>query len=323
MKDCRAGKVAITFLGVACLALVWSQAAFAQVKLEYKFSEGKKLSYKITSKKHQSLTFMGMEVESDEDRTSVESFTVGKRRGDSSLPITRKVESLRVQMTLPGGIQLTYDTTDPNSRIDVPGFTFLGDVFKLAGEVAYTVVLDDHNKVKTVEGAEKLKEKIEKLDPKTQDMIRNEYEADTLKRSFEQAISVLPDILARPGEPWERTQIIDTDRGQSLNFRKKYEYLGTEKKGDKTLDRISIKVLEVKNETKSDSNLPLKTGKSELKVESSEGRILFDRDLGRPVSVREKVRIKGNINYSANGMDIPTAVNLSIETNVELQPEAK
>ena len=37
---------------------------------------------------------------------------------------------------------------------------------------AYTIVLDDHNKVKAVEGAEKLKEKIVKLDPRTQELVR-------------------------------------------------------------------------------------------------------------------------------------------------------
>jgi hypothetical protein len=323
MKVCRACKVAMAFLGVAYLALVWSQAAQAQVKLEYKFPEGKKLTYKMTSKRHQSLTFMGMEIESGEDRSLVESLTIGKRRGDRALPIARKVESLRVEISLPGGNILTYDTTNPNSKIDAKGFTFLGDVYKLAGEVAYTVVLDDHNKVKAVEGTEKLREKIEKLDPKTQDMIRTEYEADTFKRSFDQALQILPDVLARPGEPWERTQIVEADRGQTLSFRRKYEYVGTEKKGDKTLDKISSKVLEVKNNMDSNSNLPLKVVKSELKVESSEGKILFDRNEGHLVSSTEKVRIKGNITYSANGMDIPSTVDLNIETNVELQPAAK
>ena len=55
----------------------------------------------------------------------------------------------------------------------------------------------------------------------------------------------LPDVLARPGEPWERTETLSTG-GQEFGFRKKYEYAGTEKKGDKTLDKITSKVLEVK-----------------------------------------------------------------------------
>jgi Family of unknown function (DUF6263) len=323
MKVYRAGKVAMAFLGVAYLALVWSQAAQAQVKLEHKFPEGKKLTYKTTAKKHQTLTLMGMEIESGEDRSMVTSITTGKRRGDSALPVERKVESLRVDLSLPGGIKGSYDTTDPKAKIDIPGLAFLDDLFKLEGEVAYTVVLDDHNKVKAIEGTEKLKEKIEKLDPKSQAMVRNEFEADTFKRSFEQELQILPDVLARPGEPWERTQIFEGDDGQTISFRKKFEYLGTAQKGDKMLDKISSKVLEVKCSTDPNSNLDLKIVKSDLKAESSEGTILFDREAGHVVSNKEKVRIKGNITFSAKGMDVPAALDMKIETNVELQPTAK
>ena len=62
-------------------------------------------------------------------------------------------------------------------------------------------------------------------------------------------------MLARPGESWERTQVIEIGGGQTLSFRKKFEYKGTEKKGDKELDKIATKVLEVKYNTEPDSNL--------------------------------------------------------------------
>jgi hypothetical protein len=315
----RAGKVPKAFLGVGCLVLMWSQTAQAQVKLEHKFPEGKKLAYKTTYNTHQTLTLMGMEIESSEDRSIVTSIRTGKRRGDLALPVERKVESLRVDLSLPGGIRASYDTSNPNAKIDVKGLAFLDDVFKLEAAIAYTVVLDDHNKVKAIEGTEKLKEMVEKLDPKSQAMVRNEFEANTFKRSFEQDLQILPDVLARPGEPWERTQVVETDNGQAMSFRKKFEYLGTLQKGDKLLDKIGSKVLEVKYTTDANSNLDLKIVKSELKAESSEGTILFDREAGHLVSSTEKVRIKGKITLSAKGMDVPADLDVNIETNVELQ----
>jgi hypothetical protein len=323
MRNCRGGQVGLAFLGVACLALVWTQAVQAQVKLEHKYPEGEKLTYKTTSKTHQTLTLMGMEIETTDDRSMMVSRTTGKRRGDSTLPVERKVESLRAELSLPGGVTLKYDTTDPNAKIDNPGLAFLGDIFKLAGEVVYTIVLDDHNKVKAIEGTEKLQEKTEKLDPQARDLIRSTFESDKLKKSFEQESQILPDVLARQGEPWERTQVVEIGGGQTLTFRKKYEYLGTEKKGDKTLDKIGNKVLEVKYNIDADSNLPLKAVKSNLKADSSEGVILFDREAGHVVSSRDKVRIKGDMTFSANGMDLPATLDLSIESEVELQPSAK
>ena len=283
----------MAFLGIACLTLVWSQAAQAQVKLEHKYTEGQKLTYKTTSKTHQTLTLMGMEIESSEERSMVTSLTTGKRRSDSTLPVERKVESLRMELSLPGGMNLNFDTADPNAKIEVRALLFWAILFKLAGEVAYTVVLDDHNKVKAIEGTEKLKEKVEKLDPQAHELMTKQFESEKLKRSFEQESQILPDVLARPGEPWERTQIIETGGGQTLSFRKKFEYKGTEKKGDKTLDKIATKVLEVKYNTDPDSNLPLKPIKSDLKPESSEGTILFDREGGHVVSSKEKVRNQG------------------------------
>jgi Family of unknown function (DUF6263) len=323
MKVRRAGQVGVTVLGVACCVLVWSQSAQAQVKLEHKYTEGRKLTYKTTSKTHQTLTLMGMEIETSEERSMITSMTTGKRRADSTLPVERKVESLRTEMSLPGGMNLKFDTADPNAKIDAPGLAFLGDLFKLAGEVVYTVVLDDHNKVKAIEGTEKLKEKAEKLEGPAKDLMSKQFDSEKLKRGFEQESQILPDVLTRPGETWERTQVAEIGGGQTLSFRKKFEYTGTEKKGDKKLDKISSKIVEVKYQTDPDSNLPLKPVKSDLKPESSTGTILFDREEGHVVSSTDKVRIKGDITFSANGQEIPSTLDLTIETTVDLQPASK
>jgi hypothetical protein len=201
-----------------CLSFCWLGTAHAQVKLEHKFREGNKLTYKTTSKTHQELTLMGMEIPTGEDRTMVSSLSVGQRRADSSLPVERKVESLRLTISLPGGNNLNYDSSDPNVKIDNPDLAFLGGLFKLASEVVYTIVLDGQNKVKAIEGTERLQEKADKLDPMARDLIRAQFESDKLKRAFEQELHVLPDVLARPGEPWERTEILEIGGGQTLTF---------------------------------------------------------------------------------------------------------
>ena len=288
MYVCRGRKGLAVAVGVACLALCWSGTAQAQVKLEHKFPEGKKLTYKTTSKTHQVLTLAGMQIESEEDRTVVSSLTAGKRRTDSNTPVERKTESFRAQISLPGGINLTYDSNDPNAKIDNPPLAFLGDLFKLASEVVYTVVLDDQNKVKAIEGTEKLQEKADKLDATARDLIRSQFESDKLKRSFEQELRILPDVLARPGEPWERTEILEIGGGQTLTFHKKYEYLGTEKVANKSLDKISSKVLEVTYKQDPDANTPLKAVKSNLKIDSSDGTILFDREEVTRSATRER-----------------------------------
>jgi len=322
MKVCRANRGVVTTTGIACLALFWSQTAQAQVKLEHKFPEGTKRTYKTKSKTRQVLTLMGNEIETEEDITSVTSRTVGKRRGDSSLPVEEKVESLRLALSFPGGINVNYDSSDPSVKIDNPELAFLGDVFKLISGSAYTVVLDDKNKVKAIEGTEKYLEKTETLDEKAREIVKGHFESQKLKTKFEQVLQVLPDVLARSGEPWERTEVLDVG-GQTFTFRKKYEYAGTEKKGDKMLDKITSKVLEVTYKQDPDTKSLLKVKKSNLKVESSDGTILFDREAGHAVSSKGKLHIKGDMTFSVNDMELSGALDLKIDSNSELQPVGK
>jgi hypothetical protein len=305
------------------LAIVFSQAAHAQVKLEYKFPEGRKLTYKTTAKMQQILTIMGQEIPTDVDTKVVTSLTVGKRRSDSTLPVESKNESLRLELSAVGGINITYDSKEPDAKIDNPDLAFLGDVFKLSGELAYTVVLEGANKVKAIEGLEKFQEKADKLDEKARGLVRNELDADKLKKTFEQSYRNLPDVLARPGESWERNEDSAIGGGQTLSFRKKYEYVGTEKKGDKTLDKITTKAIAVKYTMDPAAESPLKVTKSDLKVESSAGTILFDREAGCIVESKDKTQIKGSMTFSVNGMELPGELDLTTENNSELQPAAK
>ena len=320
MQGCSTRQGGIALLAVVCCVLVWPRVAVAQVKLEFKFPEGKKLTYKKTSKIHQTLTLMGMDIEREEERSEVTSFSTGKHRGDL-IPVGWRVESLRV-MSLPGE-NLVFDTRDPKAKIHSPGLSFLNEMFDLEGHMALTIVLDKNNKVTAVEGAEDLQGKLEKLGPEAREQMSRRFESEKLKRAFAQEFQILPDVLARPGEPWERTQIIDLGAGLAINFGKKLEYMGTEKRLNQTLDKISSKVFEVKYNVEPDTNLPLSPIKSDLKVESSGGTIYFDREAGHVVSSTERIRIKGDVTYSAKGQEVASKLDLNIETSVELQPSKK
>jgi hypothetical protein len=320
----RADRSRIAGIALACLALIWSQEARAQVKLEYKFTEGDKLTYKSTAKTKHVLTLQGMEFETENDQAVVSSRTVGKRRADSSTPIEEKVESLRAELALPGGNNVTLDSTNPDAKIDNPALAFLGEMFKLAGQASYTIVLDNRNKVQAIEGIEKLLEKADKLSPPARDAIRERMNTDKLKARFEQEHGNLPDVLCRPGEPWERTEVLDIGSGQTLVFKKRYEYVGTEKKGDKTLDKISYKAIGVELKQEPAASSPLKVVKGDLKVEDSAGTLLFDRENGRVFSATTKTRLKGDMmTFSYEGTELPGALDLTIDSNVELQTAAK
>jgi len=311
-------------LAVASPAVLWSPRVQAQVKLEYRFPEGQKLTYKSTARTRQLLTLMGgMERVSVLRETKLFGRSVGKRRDDSTLPIEETIQFLRAEYTVPDGIKLTLDSSDPGIKIDNPQLAFLADEFKLENSIAYTVVLDNQLKVKAIEGTERLKEKAETLaDSIAREEFQVAFGVERLTKKVEQVLHILPDVPAHAGESWERTEQLEIN-GKTFTVRKIYEYVGSEKKGDKTFEKINQKVLEIKYDTDAKEKLPLKVVKSDLKIQSSEGTILFDREEGHIASASQKIQFKGNMTFSGAGVDQTGEFDLNYDTNTQLQPRAK
>lgn len=320
-------RMGAAFVAVGVLAAAGSGAARAEgeVKLEAKFPEGQALRYQVRTQMNQQVKNLGMEMPSNQNRTVIRSETIGKRRGDGGLPVAVKVESLRERQRLPAGLDVNYDSKEGAARVANPDLDFFKDAYALESRVAYTIVLDGKNRVKAVEGADALRERVDGLDPRGGDLLRSRYAADSLREDFEQthALVALPDGPVKPGASWERTEVYDRGAGLALALRKKFEYAGTEKKGGKALDRITAKVLEAKYQQDPDSSSPLKLAKADIKVSSSEGTILFDREAGRVAESRERVELTGNLTFSAQGQDQRVGFDLTMRIEVQAQPVGK
>lgn len=316
-------RMAAAFAAVGVLATAGSGAARAQaeVTLEAKFPEGQALRYQVRTQMNQQVKNLGMEMPSSLNRTVIRSEAIGKRRGDGGLPIAVKVEWLRERQRLPAGLDVSYDSKEGTARVANADLDFFKDAYKLESQAAYTVVLDGKNKVKGIEGADALRGQVDRLDPRAADLLRSRLAADSLREDFAQAhaLVALPDGPVKPGASWERTEVYDRGAGLALVLRKKFEYAGTEKKGAKALDKITAKVLEAKYQQDPDSSAPLKLAKADMKVDSSEGTILFDREAGRVAESRERVELTGNLTFSAQGQDQRIGFDLTMRTEVQLQ----
>ena len=60
---------------------------------------------------------------------------------------------------------------------------------------------------------------------------------------------------------------------------------------------------------------PLKVLKSDLKIESSEGSLLLDTAAGSVVESKSVTRIKGDILFTANGTELPSKLDLTLDTS--------
>ena len=133
---------------------------------------GKTRTYKAVSKTTQLLAIAGQEIKTESRESSTRSSKVGQKRDDSSHTIEQKTESVHLEMSLPMDITVNFDTSDPNAKINNPALAFLEEVAKLNAEITYTVLLDNRNKVKAIEGTEKLLEKAGKLSDQAKNAVR-------------------------------------------------------------------------------------------------------------------------------------------------------
>jgi hypothetical protein len=268
---------------------------------------------KTTSKVDQIMTIQGMDVKTLSEEESVANSAVGARKADGTVAIEVIIQSVKAKFSI-AGMEFALDSDDKDAKIELPQLAFLGDVFKALKGASYTVVLDAKDNVKFVEGTEKNLAKTNNLPEQAVAALKSRFDADRIKKAFEQTYGTFPDGLVREGEPWERTETSDGD-GQSLTFKKRYEYKGTVKKGDKTLDKIDIKALDVTYKMDPNPQSPAKVTKSDLKVESSEGTLLFDREAGTLVERHEKIRMTGDMTVVIQEKEYPTKLDLTIDSS--------
>jgi len=310
-------------LAAMALVCVVGPPAGAQVKLEFKVAEGTTERHKVESKLHQIVTIMDMDIETNLDQAAMATAANGTRKADGTLPIETTLDSLKMKMSLPGGIEINLDSADKDLKVDLPQLAFIADMLKAIRGTSYTVVLDAKNNVKSVEGTEKNLAKVNEMPKQAAEGLRHHFDPDRIKREYEQIHTIFPDGLVREGEPWEHTETNEVGGGQSLTFKKQYEYKGTVKKGDKTLDKIAVKALDVTYKMDPNPEAPAKVTKSDLKIDSSEGMILFDREAGAVVERHDKTRIKGDMSLSAGGKDLEAKLDLTIETNATVEQAGK
>ena len=297
---------------VAVLAL--TATANAQVKLRWKFAENSKATTTVTAKTHQLLTINEQEIETKNEETVVVKTTAGKRQKDGTIRLTGKVESLKVNLTLPGGVALNYDSAKP-AEPQGTAADFLLDVFAVIPKVVSTTVVGKDNRVVSVDVDRK---PLKDLADNAKAILKGRFDADYLKTTANKQLDRIPSKAVKQGDTWSLTLTVRLGAGQTLTFKTTYKYEGTVKKDGTTLDKISSTVAEVQY-AQGETDSPVKVTGSKLKVESSNGTLLFDRKLGQIVSDNDKLRVKGEMTLDANGKKIPAKLDLTIEKKTTLR----
>lgn len=306
-------------LAVAAAVLLASlcSSAQAQVLLKHKVVEGATRTYEITSLINQTLTIAGMEVKTEVDNGVTLSSAAGKRDAQGHIPIKIKFEALRSNISAPNGVSLNFDSSINLSKTDTPQLEPVLLALKAIASASYTMTVDADNQFVGLEGHNAIvKDAPEAAAP----FLKGQFSEAKLKGAHEQSLTRYPAKPVKVGDTWEQVEPVDLGSGQTMKMQRQYEYLGTEVRDGRTLDKLSAPDKKVVSfEVDETSPSPFKVTKSDLSVADSKATVLFDRELGLEVDASRLMHIKGKLTLSINGTDLPTDVDLKIETTTRLK----
>lgn len=292
-----------------CVALLasWTSLASAQVAFQEKFPEDTKFKLHSEQKTSQTLTLAGMNIETSSTVFSVETRTIGSRGADGSIPMSIKMDSLQSDISLPQGLSIKFDSSNPDQKASNPLLEPVMEILRTTSRVPINVQFDSANHVSSasIPAAD-----LEKLS----DATKTNFSPENLNKILVQERSFLPDEPVKIGEKWERTVDSYISEGQSLSFRILYEYVGAIQQDGKTLDKITSKTLDVSYSV--DGNPVLQVKNSDLKVKESAGEFLFDRQLGASVSRKSKVQVVGKLTLVIANMEFPGELDLTMDQQV-------
>lgn len=305
---------AYSLMTIFALLASFAASAPAQVTLKQKFPDGRKSKSEVSIKTSQTLTLAGNEMVSGSKQAMTVATINGQRAADGTLVVSGKIEALKAEVTLPGGIELAFDSAKPDAAPPGTAFDVLLDVFKASSKATWESVMNQENRVVAVKGRDAA---FADLPESIRDAMKAQVEPEYLKSVANDELAKLPSEPVSPGDSWERTTTVRLDSGQRLTFTSKYTYEGSVQQDGKNLEKISAKTTKVDYTVEGES--PLKVVESDLQVAASEGVILFDPAYGQIVSQRHKVQVKGALKLEVMNMEFAGNLDLSMETSVTLK----
>lgn len=288
------------------LLIALAPAVEAQVTLKPKFEPGVKYKVRETSKVSQSLTLGGMPLPTAADSQVVQQYVYRERDEMGTAPIDVKFVSIVSDLSLPGAQKLHFDSAKPDEKAQNPQLEPVLDIYRKLSGLTVTYKVSKDLKVVSVEGLQE----------------GTQLNADELKEKYQQEIDMLPAKSLKPGDTWERTDVLGLGQGQIFTFQRKYEYHGQAPQfptvpGSKLLDKITATDSSVEYSVTPGRGFPITVSKSDLKLETSKHAYWFDREAGRVVASESELKIAGSLSLAINGMNLDGELDLKMNAKEE------
>ena len=296
--------------------LLVSSPAWADDKVEITYAPtldaGDRSVSHVQTNIEQTLTVAGMPLETSVQQLMDIREEVETTNGDGETTTTGRMDMIDFSLTLPDGRQFSFNSANPQRDNGIPELEPYQDLFRAMAEVEWRSTYDDDFKMVALEYID---------DPFFQldQALRDEVDPDKWLKASNIEMARLPEDPVAVGDTWTRTEPVDLGNGQTMTFDKQYEYLGAQETGGVMFDRIGASALTATYSMKANPNLPLEVKSSDLIVESSEGELLYNRDLRIVTSTTETYHVTGSMTLMAGGQELPGELDLTMSFTTMLE----
>lgn len=298
---------------IRCLIFTCALFAFSPVSLYAdaelvhapEYIQGKVIRSEIEMNIDQTLTIAGMDVETGNEMFLVIEETVNESSSDKVV-LSGETKTLQTNISLPGGQSVSFDSGNPDAEIPAGP---LADVLKFMKALAQTdwkTTLDEGGYVVSQEYPDDFLNSVP-------EMLKSEVTGEQRKADQKKMIDRLPGKKVAVGETWERNEEANLGSGQKFHLVQTFTYAGPVEKDGKSFEKITYETKSVEFAITGGA-LPVEVKNSDLKIESSNATMLYDPENKVIVEVDDKMHIIGDLTLVANGMELPSQLDLTLHS---------
>ncbi|OAI53058.1 hypothetical protein AYO44_16320 [Planctomycetaceae bacterium SCGC AG-212-F19] len=278
---------------VLALAIGLVGPAQAQVKLEWKFTQGDKFYMENVTSLKQVMEIMGQKVPMDTVNTTVSSFKVLKAAPDEVV-LEQKIESVKIKAA---------QGAAPQAQV---AEKMTGSVFK--------VTLNGKGEVTKLEGFDELIKKLSENNDEIGKLLKAILTEDTMKQGVQEAFSFVPGKPVNKGDSWKRQMRVAMGPMGTFIVDLEYTYQGKGKDGEEVAVKGSYSYEAPKAGA---GGLPFKVTKGEFKTDDAKGLLIFDTTQGRLVRHEFKSKLNGTMSIGIG--DQNATMDLKQETDTRIR----
>ena len=293
--------LSLMLLGVLCPAVASAQTSLAHAPI---YTEGATIVTEVEIKTNQTMVLAGMNLE-----TGADNFIVTKSIVTDATPgqvkIQNEIDRMQIDVSLPGGVKLTFDTGNPNNP-EAPGP--LGDITK------FLEIAKDSKWVLEI-GADHQPKAVKFIGDEPTDlpeMYKADWKPERMLEEAKREIDRLPSEPVSKGDTWERNEDANIGQGQVFHMVREYTYLGSEEHNGIPMEKIAAKTKSLTLEVNS-PNPQVQIKDTDLSVKSSDSTLWYHPELKRITESTDEMRIVGTLKLVVNGNELPAELDLTMK----------